>query len=263
MSSLAVFLLLGGGAALAAKTVLPKKSVGSKQLKTNAVTAAKIKNEAVGGAKLKKDAVTGDKVKDGSLTGADINLSTLGTVPNAANAANATNANHAKSADNATNAANATNATNAANAANAANASNVATVRTFSAGAEDNELVSLVKTANFELMGICDPNGDFDPPGVQFENTGTAFVIYNRSTVPAFADTEDDEDADLTLNQGVVFNYDDNGDGGEAMSIDGHFLSAPSWANLQADINDVNNPEAGDDYPFPTACHFAGSALVG
>lgn len=245
MSSLAVFLLLGGGAALAAKTVLPKKSVGSKQLKTNAVTAAKIQKEAVGNAKLKKDAVTGDKVKDASLTGADLNLSTLGTVPNAANA------NHANSADNA----------NTANTAN--NANNVATVRTFSAGAEDNQLVSLVKTANFELMGICDPNNDFDPPGVQFENTGTAFVIYNRSSVPAFADTSDDEDADLTLNQGVVFNYDDNGDGGEAMSIDGHFLSAPSWANLQADINDVNNPEAGDDYPFPTACHFAGSALVG
>jgi hypothetical protein len=235
MSSLAVFLVLGGATAVAASQ-LGKKTVGTKQLKSNAVTTAKIKKNAVTSKKIKANAVDGSKVKDGSLTGADINASTLGTVPNAANAANASNATNAK---------------------------NVDTVKTFSAGAEDNQLVSLVKTANFELMGICDPNGDFDPPGVQFENTGTAFVIYNRSSVPAFSDTEDDEDANLGLNEGVVFNYDDNGDGGEAMAVDGHFLSAASWANLQADINDINNPEAGDDYPFPTACHFAGSALVG
>jgi hypothetical protein len=232
MSSLAVFLVLGGATAIAAKQI-GKNTVGPKQLKAKAVTTAKIKKEAVTTNKLKKDAVNGSKVKDGSLTGADINLSSLGTVPSAANANNANNAN------------------------------SVNTVKPFSAGANDNQLVSLVKTANFELMGICDPNGDFDPPGVQFENVGTAFVIYNRSTVPAFADSEDDEDANLTVNQGVVFNYDDNGDGGEAMSTDGHFLSAASWANQQADINDINSPNAEDDYPFSTECHFAGSALVG
>jgi len=62
MSSIAVFLVLGGAAVAA--TQLPKNSVGSKQLKKNAVTTAKIK----------KDAVTGAKVKE----------STLGTVPSAA-----------------------------------------------------------------------------------------------------------------------------------------------------------------------------------
>lgn len=226
MSSIAVFLVLGGATAIAA-THLGKNSVGTKQLKANSVTTAKIKKNAVTNKKIKNDAVTGAKVKDGSLTGADINLSTVGTVPSASNAAN------------------------------------VDTVKTFSAGANDNELVSLVKTANFELMGICDPNGDFTPPGVQFEETGTAFVIYNRSTVPAYADSEDDEDDNLTLNQGVVFNYDDNGDGGEAMATDGHFLSAASWANEQADINDIEEPEATDKYPFSTECHFAGAALVG
>jgi hypothetical protein len=91
MSSIAVFLVIGGATAFAA---LGKNTVGSKQLKKNAVTTAKIK----------KDAVNGSKVKDGSLTGADINLGSLGTVPSA------TNANHAASADNATNAANAGNA---------------------------------------------------------------------------------------------------------------------------------------------------------
>lgn len=70
MSSIAVFLVLGGGAAFAA-TKLSKNSVGTKQLKNNAVTTAKIK----------KNAVTGAKVKNNSLTGSDIDASTLGTVP--------------------------------------------------------------------------------------------------------------------------------------------------------------------------------------
>jgi hypothetical protein len=236
MSSIAVFLVLGGATALAAG--LAKNSVGPKQLKKNAVTTKKIKNNAV----------TTSKIKNGAISGAKINLSTLGTVPNASHAGtadSANNANHANSAD------------------NASNAANVASVRTFSVGANEGSMVSLVKTDNFELMGICDTAGTFDPPGVQSENIGTAYVIYNRSNTPAYADSEDDEDDSLTLNQGVVFNYDDNGDGGEAMSTDGHFLAAPSWANMQADVEDINYPEAGDDYPFSTTCHFAGAALVG
>jgi hypothetical protein len=88
MSSIAVFLILGGATAVAAG--LAKNSVGSKQLKKNAVSAAKIKKNAVTSAKIKKAAVDGSKVKDGSLTGADINLGSLGTVPSAdkANSAN-------------------------------------------------------------------------------------------------------------------------------------------------------------------------------
>ena len=83
MSSIAVFLVIGGATAFAA---LGKNTVGTKQLKNNAVTAAKIKNNAVTTNKIKKNAVNGSKVKDGSLTGADINLGALGTVPSAANA---------------------------------------------------------------------------------------------------------------------------------------------------------------------------------
>lgn len=78
MSSIAVFLVLGGGAAFAAGQ-LGKNSVGSKQLKKNAVTKAKIK----------KNAVTTAKIKNGAVTGAKINAATLGTVPSAASAGNA------------------------------------------------------------------------------------------------------------------------------------------------------------------------------
>ena len=85
LSSIAVFLAIGGATAFAAHH-FGKSSVGTKQLKKNAVTAAKIKKNAVTKAKIKKGAVNGAKVANGSLTGADINLGTLGTVPSASTA---------------------------------------------------------------------------------------------------------------------------------------------------------------------------------
>jgi hypothetical protein len=68
VSTLCLFLLVGGATAFAAAQ-LAKNSVGSKQIKKNAVTAAKIKN--------------------GAVTGAKVNLSSLGTVPNATHATSA------------------------------------------------------------------------------------------------------------------------------------------------------------------------------
>lgn len=67
MSSIAVFLVLGGASAFAA-TQLGKNTVGSKQLKKNAVTAAKIKNKAVTAAKIKDGAVANGKLAEGSVT---------------------------------------------------------------------------------------------------------------------------------------------------------------------------------------------------
>jgi len=67
MSSIAVFLVLGGGAAFAANQ-LAKNSVGSKQLKKNAVTSAKIKNGAVTASKLGAGAVGGSALGAGSIT---------------------------------------------------------------------------------------------------------------------------------------------------------------------------------------------------
>lgn len=67
VSSLALFLVLGGATAFAAAQ-LGKNTVGSKQLKNNAVTAAKIKNGAVTGAKIKNGAVTEGKLANGAVT---------------------------------------------------------------------------------------------------------------------------------------------------------------------------------------------------
>lgn len=84
MSTIAVFLVLGGATAFAASQ-LGKNSVGSKQLKKNAVTAAKIKSNAVTTAKIKNNAVNGAKVDESSLS----------QVPSAATAVTAGSANNA------------------------------------------------------------------------------------------------------------------------------------------------------------------------
>jgi hypothetical protein len=64
MATIAVFIALGGGTYAA--THVGKNSVGTRQLRN--------------------DAVNGTKVQDGSLTGADVNASTLGKVPSSARA---------------------------------------------------------------------------------------------------------------------------------------------------------------------------------
>jgi len=105
VSTLCLFVVLGGGAWAATK--LPKNSVGTRQLKANAVTGA--------------------KVKDGSLTGADIQASTLGKVPQAGTADSATNAGHATSADSAGHAGTAGSADHAASATSADHATSADT----------------------------------------------------------------------------------------------------------------------------------------
>jgi hypothetical protein len=107
VSSLCLFMLLGGVAY--AGTQLAKGSVGTNQLKAEAVTKGK----------LAPNSVNSKKVVNGSLTGEDIASSTLGKVPNATNAEHAGSANSANSATTAGTATNANHATSADTAANA------------------------------------------------------------------------------------------------------------------------------------------------
>jgi hypothetical protein len=67
------------GASYAAVT-LPRNSVGTKQLKTGAVTNAKIHKNAVTGIKVKDSSLTGADIANNSLTGDDVNESTLSGV---------------------------------------------------------------------------------------------------------------------------------------------------------------------------------------
>jgi len=111
ISTVCLFLVLGGGAAFAA-TKLGKSSVGTEQLKGEAVTKGK----------LAPDSVNSKKVVNGSLTGEDIYSMSLGEVPRAVNAEHADSATTAGSANSASTATNASHATTADTAANAANA---------------------------------------------------------------------------------------------------------------------------------------------
>ena len=85
MSSIAVFLMLGGATALAANQ-LGKKTVGAKQLKANAVTTAKIKKDAVTAKKIKNGSVTGEKIATGAVGSAKLAAGAVGSTQLAAGA---------------------------------------------------------------------------------------------------------------------------------------------------------------------------------
>lgn len=129
MSSIAVFLVLGGATAFAAG--LAKNSVGPKQLKKNAVTSAKIKNNAV----------TAAKIQNGAITGAKVNLASLGTVPNAA---------HANAADTA----------GTASSAGNANAVNGNSVNKVFAKIPKNSTTTIGTFGTFKLIAACSAIGD-------------------------------------------------------------------------------------------------------
>ncbi|HVY78711.1 MAG TPA: hypothetical protein VG898_09425 [Solirubrobacterales bacterium] len=96
MSSIAVFLVLGGASAYAAK------KVGSNEIKGNSITTGKVKREAITRGKIKKaainssrlaeSAVTTPKIANDAVTGDKVKESTLGEVPKASLAVTAESA---------------------------------------------------------------------------------------------------------------------------------------------------------------------------
>jgi hypothetical protein len=77
MSSLAVFLVLGGATAFAAT------KIGANQLKANSVKTGKIVKEAVTTGKIKNNAVNTSKIAAGAVTGAKADEASFGQVPSA------------------------------------------------------------------------------------------------------------------------------------------------------------------------------------
>lgn len=100
MSSIAVFMVLGGATAFAATKIganeIKANSIKTGKIVKEAVTAGKIKNSAVTTGKLANAGVTADKIADNAVTttkiadkavtGAKLDLPTIGVVPTAANA---------------------------------------------------------------------------------------------------------------------------------------------------------------------------------
>jgi hypothetical protein len=90
MSSIAVFLVLGGASAYAVKKVgsneIKGNSITTGKLKKEAVTRGKIKKSAIDSSRLADSAVTTAKLANDAVTGDKVKESTLGEVPKAANA---------------------------------------------------------------------------------------------------------------------------------------------------------------------------------
>jgi hypothetical protein len=77
MATIAVFLALGGATFAAIK--IPKKSVGTRQLKNKAVSTKKLKNKAVTSKKLGDKAVGTGKIAGSAVTGSKIASNAVGT----------------------------------------------------------------------------------------------------------------------------------------------------------------------------------------
>lgn len=180
MSSIAVFLVIGGATAFAA---LGKNTVGTKQLK--------------------KNAVIGSKVKNGSLRGADIKLSSLGTVPSAANA------NHASAADNATHATSADNATIAANASTVGGQTANKLFKTLTEGQTG---VPVGTVAGFGITATCGVN---DADVIITAPTGPGTVLNSVGAAPAINKTTFDYSGSAPGETGEI-QVDNLSEGGDA-----------------------------------------------
>ncbi len=77
MSSIAVFLILGGAAFAASQ--LPDKSVGARQLRPGAVTASKLRKNAVTAPKIKALAVKNGKLANGAVTASKLGAGAVAT----------------------------------------------------------------------------------------------------------------------------------------------------------------------------------------
>ncbi len=159
MSSLAVFLVLGGATAVAAK------KIGSNEIKGNSITTGKIKKNAITTSKIKKNAISTAKIKNGAVTGPKINLTTLGTVPSA-------------------------------NTANTANVANSVVGRIPFSVFTGPGTHTLVTVAPFTIQGVCRINNVGEDEGelqlltsvngaAMDDNNGDEFEVFNVSDSPA------------------------------------------------------------------------------
>lgn len=191
MSSIAVFLVLGGATAFAAGH-LGKNTVGSKQLKKNAVTSAKIKAGAVTGAKIKNASVTGAKIAAGAVGAANINTTGL-TVPSAS---------HAGSADSA----------NTANTANTANIANSVAGRFPVKAFTGPGTTTLLTIGTFTISGQCTIEAGGDEAELQLttsvngavmdDNSGDEWTPFNIEDNPAELIEEDESHEEIGFEAG-------------------------------------------------------------
>ncbi len=163
MSSIAVFLVLGGATAFAAK------KIGSNEIKGNSITTGKIKKEAVTTSKIKKNSISTAKIQNDAVTGEKVKESTLGEVPSAASAKNATNA---------------------TNANNANTVGGQSATKIFAKLVPGQTNVQIASFAGFSIIATCDGSGDVEnlllrapdtsPSVLEAEGNGNVGVIFDQ-----------------------------------------------------------------------------------
>ena len=225
MSSIAVFLVLGGATAFAAK------KIGSNEIKSNAITTGKLKKEAVAAAKIKKNAITtakvkdgaidGLKVKDGSLTGVDIDASTLGTVPLASKASKTDQI-----------------------------------AKIFYAANEGSAKQTILSLGGLTVTAACDPGED-----IQLEATTSV----NHSLIDSYTPQDQDYEADIDFNAGEIFDADLGHNNGTVTDIYSFSYSQPGGVNVTVEIRDVdpNNGPTFPGTSAQADCFVGGFAVAG
>jgi hypothetical protein len=172
IATIALFVALGG--ASYAATNLPKNSVGTKQIKNGAITAAKVRNGAITGAKIQASSLGTVPSATHAATADSAAVATRATTADsAARAASADSAAHATSADTATSANRAdtaSSATSADSAATATNAGNAAALGGVAAGqyVTATSVLPSGKTETGVFSAGGGPNGSFVPASVNF-----------------------------------------------------------------------------------------------
>jgi hypothetical protein len=95
MSSLAIFLLLGGTAFAAGQlsgSRLKNNSVSGKKLKAGSVSNSKLRSNAVTNSKIQAASISGSRLAPNTLTDREVNMAKLGKIAKASTADTATNA---------------------------------------------------------------------------------------------------------------------------------------------------------------------------
>lgn len=92
MSTLAVFLLLGGtafAAGMVSGSRLKNNSVSGKKLKAGSVSNSKLRTNAVTNAKIRAATINGSRLSSNTITDREVNMSKLGKIKSASSADNA------------------------------------------------------------------------------------------------------------------------------------------------------------------------------
>jgi hypothetical protein len=222
MSSIAVFLVLGGASAYAAK------KIGSNEIKGNSITTGKLKKNAVTASKIKSNSITTAKIKNGAVTGPKVNVTTLGKVPSA------------------------TTADTAGTAGTANNVNGIHAQKVFFVAGKNTGTTTIFSAAGLTLHASCDAAGDLNVTGsTSVDNS----EIYESGNYTSTYEGNYDDNFDVGDTENVGENIGD----GTQEEVQGQLVystSAGAVVTIQFSLNDSEQAYGGNNQ-----CSVAGIAF--